>query len=343
MVLKGDSLGQREEQSVESPRSSTTTVTITSITPEPPQLSVPPAVALKVAEDTSVPQISSKKSGYFEFDRFIHLEIRPGMNEHLQLISELRELVLKDEPGVVSDSFITSNELLWRYLVARRLDIQGARKQAVTAYRWRVMRKPDEIRANHIQVEIATGKCAVRGKDRHERPVIVMDSSRENTYDPDGNMLLLVHSLNRAIRTMRSPVDKYVIVIRLGDTSMFNFSKLPGPTQVRETIKILMTVYAERLGHIVVYQAPRIFTVFLNLFRSIMDAHVISKAVWVSGDVSPGSSNDHSLSELLGSHWRELIGEGQPVIKPKCVPGYDPEKEFAKLVKEEEEYYRNNH
>ena len=65
----------------------------------------------------------------------------------------------------------------------------------------------------------------MRGFDHHGRPVVVGDSSRENTWDADGNMNLLAFTLERAIRLMKPPVDKYVLIIRLGDTSPYNFSK----------------------------------------------------------------------------------------------------------------------
>jgi len=284
-----------------------------------------------------VSNISAKKSGYFELDPSVHIEIRPGMEKHMNLIAELRELVAQDVPHLVHDKWPLSDKALWRYLVARKLDLEGARKQVVATLKWRDVRRPDEIRLSDVRVELETGKMGVRGIDRHGRPVVVLDSSKENTWDQNGNMRALVYTLNRALRKVEDPVDKYVLVVRLGETSMFNFSKLPGPAQVKETAKILMTVYAERLGHAILYHPPKIFTIFLNLFRSIFDPHVLSKAVWISGDVSPGSVNDRSLTELLGPHWRELLGESQPLHDPKWTPGYNSPMEYEKMVKEEQE------
>lgn len=295
-----------------------------------------------VAQGTSASEppvkISAKKSGYYELDPHVHIERKPGLEQHLDLIQECRRLILVDEPEAKEDKFMMQDDTIWRYLAARKLDLQGARKQAVNAYKWRRYRNPDQIRAVDVQIELCTGKCALKGKDRHGRPVLVLDSSRENTWDANGNMRALTYQLGRIIRWMEKPVEKYVLVVRLGDTSMFNFSKLPGPSQVRETIRILMTVYAERLGHGILYMPPSIFTVFLGMFRNLMDAHVLSKVVWISGDVSENSTNDKSLKGLLGPHWRELIGEGQPVYNPKWVPGYNSPVEWEKIVKEEQDH-----
>jgi hypothetical protein len=273
----------------------------------------------------------------YKITRDIHIEILPGLgiDANKTMVHTLRALVERDLgwPVVAPEERAwLSEDHLWRFLVARHFDVDAAKKQAIHALHWIRTRRPYAIRARDIAVEAETGKVCVRGKDRFGRPVIVMDSSRENTFDANGNMLLLAYVLERAIRMMESPVDKYVIVIRLGDTSMFNFSKLPGPTQTRETLKMLMTVFAERLGHGILYQPPAIFAVFLNLFAALMDAHVMSKAVWITGDTSPNTPNDACMVDLIGAHWRELVGEGQPVYDKRCPPGYNHAREWQRIL-----------
>ena len=49
---------------------------------------------------------------------------------------------------------------------------------------------------------------------------------------------------------------------------------------------------------------------FLNLFAALLDNHVMRKVVWISGDVSPGSSNDKIMLAIMGKQWREIVGEG---------------------------------
>jgi len=286
-------------------------------------------------DSTSPNKLDVKPSSRFQIIPSIHIEILPGLDEPAgqQMIEKLRLLVLlehDDYEGWLND------HCLWRFLVARKFDVMAAKKQLISALHWRKHRRPDLIRAVHIANEACTGKVCVRGKDRYGRPVLVLDSSKENTFEQEGNMRLLAYQLERAIRLMESNVDKYVIVVRLGETSMFNFSKLPGPSQTKETLKMLMTVFAERLGHGILYQPPRIFTLFLNLFASLMDAHVMSKAVWIAGDVSENSSNDKAMRSLIGDHWREIVGEGQTIYDPKMPPGYNHAKEWAQTLKDEE-------
>ncbi|KAH9247037.1 hypothetical protein BASA81_015375 [Batrachochytrium salamandrivorans] len=239
------------------------------------------------------------------FDRAVHIEAQGNLD--LALVEKTRELVVQDEPNLAGDEWVLGDAAVWRYLVARKLDVQGARKQMVASLKWRELRQPDTIRPEDVKLEIATGKCAVRGLDQYSRPVIVLDPSKENTHNMEGNMKGLMFTLNRAIDSMQPPVQKYVVVVRLGETSAFNFSKLPGPAQTKETAKILMTVFAERMGHAVLYQPPKIFTMFLNLLSNILDAHVMEKIIWVRGDVSVGSANDLLMINTIGPNWREIV------------------------------------
>jgi hypothetical protein len=147
----------------------------------------------------------------------------------MDLVAKCKELVARDAPDLFADAWVTDDAAVWRYLVARKLDVPGARKQMVASLKWRHQRQPDRITPQEIKVEAETGKCAVRGLDQFHRPVVVMDSAKENTYDVEGNMKGLIFALNRALYQMQPPVEKYVVVIRLGGISMFNFSKVGSP------------------------------------------------------------------------------------------------------------------
>ena len=51
------------------------------------------------------------------------------------------------------------------------------------------------------------------GKDRWDRPVVVLDNTVENTRNIDDQMLFLAWNLELAIRDMPSHVDKYLVFI----------------------------------------------------------------------------------------------------------------------------------
>jgi hypothetical protein len=267
------------------------------------------------------------------FSREIHIEALGNMN--LPLIEQTRALVLQCvHPDLHQDTWVLSNEAIWRFLVARKMDKQGAKAQMISTLLYRQLRQPDLITSLDVRKEMETGKSALRGPDAFGRPVIVCDSSVENTWDLDGNMKALLFTLNRAIAQMKPPVQKYVIVIRLGET---NLRKLPGPMQTKETMKILMTVFAERMGHAILYQPPKVFTWFLSVFKHLLDPHVFEKVVWIRGDVSQGSPNDLLLTRIMGPQWKQFLGEGEPRLSPNIAPGYDPDLEWKRMVREEQE------
>jgi len=197
------------------------------------------------------------KPGRFQMSLHVNVEMLPGMDSHMETLARLRREVMQAAGEGVDEEGWLDDKQLWRFLVARKMDVDGARKQAIAALKWRAFRKPHLVRAeSDLAMESATGKVCVRGIDRFGRPVLVLDSSKENTTGLDGQMRLLAYQIERAIRLMKAPVDKYVVVIRLGETTM---STLPGPVPTKETLKMLMTVFAERLGHGILYQPPKLF------------------------------------------------------------------------------------
>ena len=81
----------------------------------------------------------------------------------------------------------------------------------------------------------------------------------------------------------------------------------------RETIKMLVTCYAERLGTCVRYQPPRAFALVGAGVKHLVDPKTRAKIVFVRGDVRDGAPNDRLLRYLLGDDWKALTGCEQPV------------------------------
>jgi len=259
--------------------------------------------------------------------------------EGYTLINELRTRISQNSTYYNgNEDWCNNDQNLWRFLIARRKDVNNAYKQLEAALQWRCKRKPDEITCEMVENEALTGKISIRGKDKWGRPVIVLDSSYENSKSFDGQMNFLTHSIERAIRMMDGDVQKYVVVVRLGETSPFNFSKLGSPAATRETLKIMVTVYCERLGTAICYKPPKIFTLFLKLFRAFLDERTMSKVAWVVGNVDDNSSNDNMMKDILGDNWKYLIGECQPKVNKETCPGYFHDEMWKVVVEEEEQW-----
>ena len=121
------------------------------------------------------------------------------------------------------------------YLRARQFDISKSSKLLVESLTWRLAYKPASITAKEVEPECATGKIRVLPElDRHNRPILVLDSSRENSKNHDSQLRHLVWQLERAKSKMNqhqgggpksTPVEKYC----LSETNNEEINNRKGP------------------------------------------------------------------------------------------------------------------
>ncbi len=120
-------------------------------------------------------------------------------------------------------------------------------------------------------------------------------------------------NLHRTYMKMKGGVEKYVLFINLTNYSFFNS---PPIKTTLETVKTLVSRYPEHMGHCIMYQAPRLFSALWAMATPIIDAHMLSKVLFVQGDISPNSKNDKILREIVGDNWKTLCAvEGKEFEK----------------------------
>lgn len=280
------------------------------------------------------------------FNRFLHVQAPETDEESRPLCSredKLREAITqlqscRDANERTRDT-ICEFDNLRRMLRARKNKVDKATHLADQTLIWRNDKRPDLIRADAaMEHEACTGKARLAdGLDRFGRPVIILDSSCENTTDVDAQMRFLTYNMERSIRRMRtSPndkVEKHVVFIYLDRFSIWN---APGMGTTKRTISILSQFYCERLGHGILYQPPAYFAVFLRAVRPFIDPVTYGKVVIIKGDCDPGSANDQKMCLLMGENWREITGINKPKQNDQSSPGYDHAVAWAAAVAEDE-------
>lgn len=128
--------------------------------------------------------------------------------------NEILELVEKDRPQMTryQEYYVFEAEpnyhCLVRYLRARDFDVKKSYDLLKSTLQWLEEFKPYLITATKMTKEAATGKIFCRGFDKFNRPVIYMSPGRENTYDGEGNIQLLVYSLFTAVARMSPGVSQ---------------------------------------------------------------------------------------------------------------------------------------
>jgi len=266
------------------------------------------------------PSASSASRGTEHVQYDLHVTHPPITEEVQKEIDTLRKSVESDETatarGLLTDPDIRrflTDQNLHRFLRARNFDHSKSLKLLVDCLEWRRSFKPSSIRAAEVESECVTGKIIVRPElDRHNRPIIVMDSSRENSKGHENQLRHLVFQLERAKRKMNVEVpvsqsgvhvEKYCLFVNMTRHSMRNAPPLKTSL---ETLKTLTARYVEHLGHAIVYQPGFLFAGLWAACKPFLDARTVSKVIFIRGDTSDGSANDLLLKEIIGDDWRKL-------------------------------------
>merc|ERR1740130_2538718 len=95
---------------------------------------------------------------------------------------------------------------------------------------------------------------------------------------------------------------------------------------------MLSRCYPERVGNVVFHGVGPIFSRVFGMLKSLIDAKTARKFIFMQGDASPGTQNDATLREVIGSRWRELTGVGMPRESPGSSPGYKHSRDWRTML-----------
>lgn len=249
--------------------------------------------------------------------------------------SELVRKLASDAPELFHQlrEYATDRGVLRRFLTARDNDVNKAAKLLTQALEWRASRRPHVHDYSELELEARTGKVRVATEpDRWGRPIVIFDNTVQNTKDADANMRFLAFNLEHALRRAKPPVEKYVIFMHLSD---FSLSNNPSWSVTKETCSMLVACFPECCGHIIVYGAPRIFTLAFAAVKPLVDQTTATKIVFASRD-------DARLDDIIGSRWQELTGAGQSRERPGSSPGYCHETSWLQTLQDELEWRKRS-
>jgi len=266
-------------------------------------------------------------------DHQLHVEKLKLTDDQEKVREKLKEDLKKEK--LWDEDFCTDEELA-RFCKARNFEYKKVLQMTSDAIKWRRDAKPHHLRPTLPRVvsEGQTGKTYVAGKDKYGRPVVVMDSSCENSKDHQSKIDFLLFNLEHAKRLMEGSVDKWVLWIYLDN---FSFFSAPPMKTSMETNRCLMLRYPERMGHCILYQPPTLFNVCWKMASPLIDPRTKQKIHFMSGKFDKDSPNAQKLNGILGEGWRDLVGIDTPHSATKA-RGYDQTKYWSSL----EEFYKSN-
>ena len=125
----------------------------------------------------------------------------------------------------------------------------------------------------------------------------------------------------------KKDISKWVVFINLSHFSMWNN---PPWSTTKETLEVVSTVYAERMGSVVLYDGPGFFSTVFKMVQPLLDAKTKAKVIVTHNAKTIGSSDDLTLRTVLGKEWRALVG-ADCEWHTDCSPGYNHEEHWARM------------
>lgn len=163
---------------------------------------------------------------------------------------------------------------------------QGNADKAAAALRkyttWREEVRPGDITLEEVQRELAIGKSYVHGFDRIGQPILWASAGRHcrATRDLDECIKMILYNLEVAIRKAESQGLEQMCVVF--DLSGFGTKSIDYEV-TKFMIAVLGSYYPGRLGSVLLWNAPSIFSMFWNVVRCRIDPITFQKFKFVRG------------------------------------------------------------
>lgn len=150
---------------------------------------------------------------------------------------------------------------------------------------WRASYHPATLFSLHtdaLRNAAESGKMYVLPKpDKNGRAIIIMRPGLENSRDAVNNVRFLVYTLERASNLSDLRGDaKYVVLVDFF-TGVASVSNSPSFGVMRETTGILQNHYPERLGAMLLFEAPSFFVALFRMIRPFVDSGTRDKIFFV--------------------------------------------------------------
>jgi len=168
-----------------------------------------------------------------------------------------------------------------RFLRAWKGDLAGAVSGIENYLEWRKTVRPANITPEDVRVELASRKGYPHGLDRCGRPVLWAFAARhdKHTRDAEETVKLILYCLEKTIRNGEENGAEQVCLVF--DLSGFS-SKSMDYEVTKRLFLLLANYYPERLGQVLLLNAPSVFGAFWRIIRPYIDPVTFEKIQFVS-------------------------------------------------------------
>lgn len=196
-------------------------------------------------------------------------------DEQKAVFDQLRQkLQERDPPLTEKEVAWTDDACLCRYLRARQYDLEKSYKMLDNSLVWRSTFKPEQITADEVAEEMASGKVYVStDRDWAGRPIVYMRPGKDTEASPETKVKFVVWILENAATIMDTNVTGVEKMTWLVD---FTNSSIGAPSgdSVKvsmDTLHIVQDHYPERLGNAFMLNPPFVFSAFWKVLSPFID------------------------------------------------------------------------
>eukprot|EP01098_Paradermamoeba_levis_P011061 TRINITY_DN4698_c0_g1_i1.p1 TRINITY_DN4698_c0_g1~~TRINITY_DN4698_c0_g1_i1.p1 ORF type:complete len:348 (+),score=83.74 TRINITY_DN4698_c0_g1_i1:92-1045(+) len=232
------------------------------------------------------------------------LESSGGVFEPLKNLTEQQKATFHQLQERIVASNLEKNQREWcddmcllRYLRAREWNLERAEKMLRDSLKWRSDFQVERTTVKQMESQISHGHMYSNGFDLMGRPIVFLRvHTQEDPHTREQKLKFMVYSLERAIEKMDKSkgVEKMVWVV---DCAGYNY-KYNGEVKFGlELLSILQNHFPERLGCVMVFDAPFVFKTFWNVVSPFVDPNTKKKFFFVN------RSNKKEMRQLLSEYF----------------------------------------
>jgi len=202
------------------------------------------------------------------------------MNPTDQELNILQEYKKRLEATAFPDNFDHSDQELTRFLRATKLDLDKSETLMTDAIKWYNANRPDLITEDKIKRELMFEKAFWHGKDKKNRPLLVIKGARHivETRDLNETMMFGIYKIEQGKILMKdNGVDKYCIIYDRTNYTRKNFD-----FDLMKKMVELARFYPERVSTIYIINPDWLFNVLFAIVKPFMDPVTLSKTRTVS-------------------------------------------------------------
>ncbi|XP_047942143.1 phosphatidylinositol transfer protein 3-like [Salvia hispanica] len=191
-------------------------------------------------------------------------------------IQTMKALVLKQDPSAKD----VDDLMIRRFLRARDLDVDKASAMFLKYLKWRRESIPNGfISPSEIPNELAQNKLFVQGHDKAGRPIMLVFAARHKPASTTVEEIkrFVIYILEKICSRMPSGHEKFTTIADLQGWGYAN-SDIRG---YLAALSILQDCYPERLGKLLIINAPYIFMTAWKMVYPFIDKNTKRRIVFV--------------------------------------------------------------